>query len=334
VKLSIVTTLYRSAPHLAEFHRRTVAAAERLAVPFELILVNDGSPDDSLERAVRLHRSDRRVRVIDLSRNFGHHRAIMAGLAAARGERVFLIDSDLEEDPELLLRFWAELAAGGADVVYGVQDRRKGGWFERASGAAFYRLFNALSSHPVPRNLVTARLMTARYVAALLQHRESELFLGGLWAITGFDQRPLPVQKRARSASTYSLARRVDLLVNAVTSFSARPLHLVFYLGLAMLASCSLATVALVAMRLFVGPFELGWPSLIISLWMIGGIVTFSVGVVGIYLSKVYLETKRRPGVIVRDVYAHDDGSEGHEPRSDRGADRAVLHAEAADVRS
>src|SRR5690349_21253569 len=123
--LSIVTTLYRSARHLPEFHRRIVAAAEKITPDFEILLVNDGSPDDSQEVAVGLAEQDSRVTVIELSRNFGHHKAIMTGLAHATGEWVFLIDCDLEEEPELLERLYGEATEGTWDVVYGVQDARK-----------------------------------------------------------------------------------------------------------------------------------------------------------------------------------------------------------------
>ena len=131
-----------------------------MAKDFELILVNDGSPDDSLQIALSLHRRDRRVRIIDLSRNFGHHQAMMTGLSYARGDLVFLLDSDLEEEPEFLETFYERLKTTAADVVFGVQKKRKGRLFERVSGVIFFKLFNALSTHPIPKNVITARLMT------------------------------------------------------------------------------------------------------------------------------------------------------------------------------
>jgi putative glycosyltransferase len=146
VKLSIVASLYLSSPYLEEFHRRIGAAAGRITQDYEIILVNDGSPDDCGQRARALAKADSHVAVIDLSRNFGHHKAMMTGLAHTKGERVFLIDSDLEEPPELLGQFW-ELLDGDreTDVIYGVQRTRKGGFVERMSGF-YYDLFNLLSS--------------------------------------------------------------------------------------------------------------------------------------------------------------------------------------------
>ena len=156
------------------------------------MLVNDGSPDDSLERAVALHERDPRVRVIDLSRNFGHHKAMMTGLAHARGDLVWLLDSDLEEDPELLQPFHQTLSESQADVVYGVQSERKGGAVERLSGAVFFLAFNLLSEQPIPRNVVTARLMTGRYVRSLVAHEERGTMIAGLWAATGPNRSPCP----------------------------------------------------------------------------------------------------------------------------------------------
>src|SRR5690348_2277924 len=198
MKLSVVTTLYKSAPYLQEFYERATRAATALTDDYELLFVNDGSPDDVCERAIALHRGDVHVRVLDLSRNFGHHKALMTGLVHARGDLIFLIDSDLEEDPAWLPLFHETMQSTGVDSVYGIQRSRKGGWFERASGAIFYRVFNKLLTHPFPLNIITARLMTRRFVDALVQHRDREVSMAGLCTITGFEQRPLTVKKGTR----------------------------------------------------------------------------------------------------------------------------------------
>src|SRR3977135_1284141 len=136
-----------------------MAAAEPITRDIELVMVNDGSPDDSLDLALALHRNDPRAGVVDLARNFGHHKAMMTGLAHATGDLVFLIDSDLEEEPELLGQFHERLAKGDCDVVFGVQEARRGGWVERVTGAVFFSLVDALSDQSLPRNAVVARLM-------------------------------------------------------------------------------------------------------------------------------------------------------------------------------
>jgi putative glycosyltransferase len=302
-ELSVVATLYRSEAFLGEFYRRVKAAAQAVAADHEIVLVNDGSPDASLQRALDLQRADPRLRVADLSRNFGHHKAMMAGLGLARGRRVFLIDSDLEEDPELLAHFEAEMARTGADVVYGVQARRKGGLFERFSGWLFFKAFNLVSSQPIPPNLSTVRLMSRRFVDALLAHRERETVIAGLWALVGFEQVPVTVEKRARAGSSYDLGRRVAVFVDSVTSFSDRPLILIFYLGLLISALSGLAAAYLVVRRLFFGELLAGWPSLIVSVWLLGGMTLFCLGTIGIYVSKIFIETKQRPSVVIRQVH-------------------------------
>lgn len=308
MKLSVVATLYQSAGHLAEFCRRAGAAARELAGDaYEIVLVNDGSPDDSLERAVALGRADSHIVVVDLSRNFGHHKAMMTGLAHARGELVFLLDSDLEEEPEWLLTFAAQLARDGGDVVYGVQRRRKGGLFERWSGALYYRLFKTLVGLDLPENVVTARLMTRRYVNALLRHAEREVFMAGLWSITGFDQRPQVVTKHHSSQSSYTLRHKMDILVNSITSFSNAPLIGIFYLGLAILLLAGLYTAYIVGHWLFFARPVGGWTSVMVSIWLLGGLVISILGVIGIYLSKIFSEAKQRPYTIVRQVHRHDD---------------------------
>ena len=208
--LSIVTTLYRSSPYLPEFCRRAADAARKINAPeYEIILVNDGSPDDSFNVALNLRTHDPRIVVIDLSRNFGHHKAIMTGLMHARGDRVFLIDCDLEEPPEILESFRAKMDESGADVVFGQQERRKGEWFERVSGYWFYKLLSWLSSYPLPSNVTMARLTSTHYVRNLIQHRDQEVFLIGLMAIAGLKQIPVPVQKSSKGDTTYTLNKKL-----------------------------------------------------------------------------------------------------------------------------
>lgn len=303
--LSIVTTLYRSEATVEEFYARVRAAAQAITDDFEIVFVNDGTPDGSLALALALYERDPRVRVIDLSRNFGHHKAMMTGLAHARGDLVFLIDSDLEEAPELLGEFHATLRdrGGAVDVVYGVQRERKGGLVERISGQVFFRVFNLLSADPLPVNVLTVRLMTRRYVESLVGHQERETIIAGLWVLTGYAQIAMPVVKGSRRASSYGLIARATHFVNAVTSFSDRPLVMIFYIGTLICVLASAAAVYLIVRKLFFSVGMAGYPSLIVSIWLLGGLTIFCVGLIGIYLSKVFIETKQRPYAIIREHY-------------------------------
>jgi putative glycosyltransferase len=304
MRLSIVTTLYGSASFIEEFYRRIVAAAEQVMRDVEIIMVNDGSPDDSLAVAVGLHRRDPRVVVVDLSRNFGHHRAMMAGLAYARGELVFLIDSDLEEQPEELVPFHERMRQGDCDVVYGVQAKRRGSRIEVMTGTLFYWIIRGLGGIDLPKNLTTTRLMTQRYVRALLRHTEREVMIGGLWVLTGFTQVALPIVKLERGKpSHYRSLAKIRLAVDYVTAFSGNLLYHVFYAGLGLSALAFLAMAYFVSRFLITGDVLAGWTSLMASIWMFGGLSIVLIGLLGIYVARIFEETKRRPYVIVRRLY-------------------------------
>jgi putative glycosyltransferase len=304
MKLSVVATLYHSAPYIDEFYHRASAAARQIAgEDFEIVFVNDGSPDNSLDIAVKLSTCDTHIVIIDLSRNFGHHKAMMTGLAHTCGDRVFLVDVDLEEEPEWVLSFSKQMEHEASDVIYGVQGHRKGGVFERWSGQVFYRLFNVLSGIQLPENTVVARLMSRRYVDALLRYDEREVFIDGLFHLAGFAQNPQVVAKHSKGETTYTLRRKIALLVNAVTSFSNMPLALIFYTGLVIFILAGFHNVYLVIKRFFFDAPLSGWTSVMSSIWLLGGLVILFIGIVGIYLSKMFSEIKHRPYTIVRAVY-------------------------------
>jgi putative glycosyltransferase len=302
MKLSIVTTLYRSAVHVEEFHRRATEAARRVTDDYEIVMVDDGSPDNSLKLACTLADTDPHLRIVELSRNFGHHKALMAGLDHARGELCFLIDSDLEEDPALLGDFLDKMRASDCDVVYGFQEQRKGDAFERVGGRIAWYWINKLYSVDIPLNQCTVRLMRREYVDALLLHRESSTVIGGLWVITGFRQVGMAITKGHRKDTTYSLRLRVGAMINGVTSFSTTPLKLMTLFGMVM-SMISFALGIWVILEKLVHNTPAGWASLIVSIWFTGGIIVFCLGVIGIYISRIFVETKNRPYVIVRRIH-------------------------------
>lgn len=308
MKLSIVTTLYQSSKYIRDFHQKASKAAQELSEnDYEIIFVNDGSPDNSLDIATQITRTDNHTIVIDLSRNFGHHKAMMTGLYHATGDKIFLIDSDLEEDPDWLRMFSRKMEIESCDVVYGVQTRRKGGAFERFSGWLFYKMFNSLTGLKLPENAVTARLMTRRYLDALLLHEERELSIGGLFVITGFKQCPSEIIKLDSSKSTYSLRHKIAIMVDSVTSFSNRPLVGIFYVGLLILLLASANVIYLFLNRLIFSTPLTGWTSVMASIWFLGGLIVLFIGIVGIYLSKIFAETKQRPNSIVRHIYKNNE---------------------------
>jgi putative glycosyltransferase len=303
MKLSIVTTLYKSAPFVEEFHRRASAAARGLTDDYEIVMVDDGSPDDSLTIACAIAKADSRVRVVELSRNFGHHRALMTGLDFADGDLCFMIDSDLEEDPETLGLFYEKLKSSDVDVVYGFQNERKGGWIERTTGKIVYYLFDLLLPIRIPLNAMTVRLMRKEYVEALRLHREQQTAIGGLWILAGFKQVGVPLKKQSRSGPAYSIRHRWITLIDSITSFSEMPLIAIFYLGIVISGLSGLVSMILIAEKLFRRQVLQGWVSVMLSVWFLGGVLIFCIGLIGIYISKIFIETKGRPYTIVRRIH-------------------------------
>ena len=308
--ISIVATMYRSRPFLERFLAECLQAlAELQCTDFEIVLVNDGSPDDSLAYAIDRRKDIPSLVVVDLSRNFGHHYAMQAGLRHALGDVVFLIDCDLEVSPLTLPEFKRKLDSSGSDMVYGFQEARKGGFFEKASGGFFYKAFNWLSDIKIPENIATERIMTRRYVTALLQLGDRNLFLGGMMSWTGFQQLGLPLQKKQRDGkSTYTLLRRINLMVNAVSSFSAQPLVWVFNIGLSITTLSFLFVCYLLLRKIIFDDALLGFTSMVAMITLSLGIMTTGLGIIGIYLGKVFTQVQNRPTYIVKDVYRSGRG--------------------------
>jgi putative glycosyltransferase len=313
MRLSIVATLYYSAPFLDEFVTRCVTSAEEITSDFELLLVDDGSPDTSLANALVLVQSEPRIKIIELSRNFGHHAAMLAGLAHAVGDLIFLLDSDLEEPPELLAFFLNVMQREDADVVFGVHDRSRGSLFHRWSGRTFWKVFNMLSDVQAETNRCAISLMTRQYAEVLSALPERNVSLVGLFAWPGFKQVPVPVERRIRrEKSTYTSRKRVSLFGKSIVDFSAKPLVAIFYLGL-IIAGFAFATALYFLIAKIRNPdaIEAGFTSIIVSIWLVGGIIISVLGIVGIYVSQLYIEAKGRPRTIVRRIHTFNRNEAG-----------------------
>ena len=305
MRLSIVATLYKSSPFIDEFVARCVAAAEGVTPDFEIILVDDGSPDDSLAKAIVQARKEPRVRVVELSRNFGHHAAMLAGLAQATGDATFLLDSDLEEPPELLPRFLDVLRREDADVAFGFHDRSSETLLHRWAGSTFWVVFNMLSGVKEVRNRCNVCLMTRQYVEVLSSLPERSVSLNGLFSWPGFKQVPIRIDRQIkRETSTYTRSKRVSLFAKSIVDFSAKPLVAIFYLGL-IIAGFAFAAALYFAILKIMNPDAVlaGFTSIIVSIWLVGGIIIAVLGIVGIYMSQLYVEAKGRPRTIVRRVH-------------------------------
>jgi putative glycosyltransferase len=304
--ISIVTTAYRSAGTITAFAERALAAAAQIASDVELIVVDDGSPDNSAQIVRQLTGQDARIRLVQLSRNFGHHKAMLTGLAYASGELIFLIDSDLEEPPELVIDMARAIEHNPVDCLYGVQMiGRKGGLVERLSGRAFYQLFGILSEVRIPENVSTVRLMSQRYVQSLLAFRDKNPVFVPLSLLAGYPQAPFPFVKEHTSKTTYSLRRRLSLLTLAITTFSGRPLQLMFLASLLLAGLGSLYGIYVI-IRGLVGPIQDGWSSLMAVVVFFFSLNAVFTGLIGLYVKQVLDEVKDRPRSVVQETHGFD----------------------------
>lgn len=302
--------MYRSSEFISEFYDRVKLTLRRVGIAdYEIIFVNDGSPDSSLVSARKLIELDRKVKVVDLSKNFGHHKAMMAGLAQVNKELTFLIDIDLEEPPELLSELMKEMNDTEADLVYGVQRKRKGKFFERFSGFVYYTFVKLLAEYSIQRNHSTIRLMTDEYRKSLLLYAEKETPISVIWEDVGYKQTPLIFDKgvRPRSKSTYSFGRKVSLSIKMLASLGTKPLLIVYWMGTSMVL-LSVVVGLFVSYQAVVNDqiFE-GWVSIILSIWFLGGLNSAYLGIVGIYISNIVREVKNRPLYIIKKVYEFHD---------------------------
>lgn len=307
MKLSVVTTLYKSKNFLEIFLKEISSAIETLAIKnFELVFVNDGSPDDSVAYLLERKKDISQIKIIDLSRNFGHHYAIQAGLNYASGEYVFLIDNDLETPPSILVDFFNEIKKDNTlDVVYGYQEARKGNFIEKKAGSIFWVLINKLSDTKIPHNILTERLMTKQYVNELLRLQDANLFIGGMFYWVGFNQKGISVKKRQREgASTYSVKRRAELMLQAITSFSGKPLEWLFYIGITISFFSFLFLVYLAIQKIIhQDEVQLGWTSIVAINVLILGIISTFLGLIGIYIFKIFKQVQGRPNAIIKKIY-------------------------------
>lgn len=307
MKLSVVTTLYRSKRFLESFLIQIQEAIQEIGcTEYELIFVNDGSPDDSVEYLLGRKTEISQIKIIDLSRNFGHHYAIQAGLSHAKHDLIFLIDNDLETPPSVLVEYYNAMKMDASlDVVYGYQEERKGKSFEKFSGSIFWVMLNKLSDTKIPHNIVTERLMRRDYVESLLRMQDANVFIGGMMYWVGYNQKGIAVKKGLRDGtSTYSTRKRAQLMLQAITSFSGKPLEWLFYFGLSI-SFFSFVFIIYLIIQKFVhqDEVELGWTSIIaINVFILGIISTF-LGIIGIYIYKIFRQVQGRPNFIIKDIY-------------------------------
>ncbi len=303
--VSIIIPCHNEAGNLATLYARVRAVMDPSGESWEMICVNDGSSDDTLLQLITLHRQDPRIRVIDLSRNFGKEAALTAGLDAARGEAAIPLDADLQDPPELipdLLAHWRE----GFDVVNAVRLSRDGeSWIKRASAHLFYRIINRLSDVEIPPDTGDFRLLSRPVLDTLRTLPERRRFMKGLFAWVGFRSTSIYYHRAPRHTgkTTWNYWRLWNFAVEGITSFSQVPLQIAAYLGVLVSLLAFLYALWLVASTLIYGNPVKGYPSIMVTLLFLGGVQLMALGVIGEYLGRIYEESKQRPVYLIRQVW-------------------------------
>src|SRR5437867_1471974 len=308
VDLSVVVPIYNEAETLPQLELRLGQVLDRLAVPSEIILVNDGSRDASLPLLRAWRERDARVRVIDFSRNFGHQAALYAGLCRARGQAVVLMDGDLQDPPEIIpqmMERWRECH----DVVYAVRHKRKEGVLKRVAYAGFYRLLRRVAYLEIPLDAGDFSLLDRRVVAVLQSMPERNKFLRGLRTWAGFRQTSLPYERDARYAghTKYSLTKLFRLALDGIVSYSYVPLRVSYAFGLVVSGMSFILAVVYLFQQLFSAKYvPQGFTTLAILILFLGGVQLLTVGLLGEYVGRIYDEVKRRPDFVERELIGFD----------------------------
>lgn len=295
--LSVIVPSYNEATVLEAFHQRLSAVLAGLPMQTEVVYVNDGSTDKTLEVLHSLRMNDHTVGIVDLSRNFGKEIAMVAGLDNARGDAVIVIDADLQDPPELipeLVQNWQD----GYDGVYAVRLSREGeSWLKKITAHFFYRIINRLSRVPIPEDTGDFRLLSRRAVDSLRKLREQHRFTKGLFAWIGYPQKAVHYHRNPRLAgeTKWNYWRLWNLALEGITSFTTAPLRLATYLGLLTALSAFLYAGIIIYKTLAFGEPVRGYPSLMVVVLFLGGIQLIGIGIMGEYLGRVFDETKIRP---------------------------------------
>lgn len=311
MKLSIVVPCYNEEACLGVLHERLSAIARKVAAgDYEIVLVNDGSRDSSWAIMQQMAANDPHLVAVNLSRNHGHQLALTAGLDLCRGERILIIDADLQDPPELLPDMLAMMAEQDADVIYGVRRSRAGETaFKRATAHGFYRLLSRATEVDIPLDAGDFRLMSRRALDALLAMPEQARFIRGMVAWIGFRQVPLLYDRAERFAgeTKYPLSKMLRFALDALTGFSSAPLKLASHAGL-WLSVGSVLLILYIAYAWAIGENVPGWTSLMLVVVVLGAVQMFVLALMGEYIGRLYNEAKHRPLYIVQEIAGGDAG--------------------------
>lgn len=303
--ISVVAPAYNESENVYPFYERMKKVLDEITQDWEIVCVNDGSKDDTLSKLVLLNQQDHRVKVVDLSRNFGKEVALTAGLDYARGEAIIPIDIDLQDPPEII-KDMVELWKQGNDVVYATRTKREGeSAIKKATAYLFYKAINKMTRINIPQNTGDFRLIDKRVLRSLKELKETHRFMKGLFSWVGYKQVSLPYVREPRFAgiTKFNYWKLWNFAIEGITSFSIVPLQLATYLGFIVSLISALYALEIIYQTLVHGSSVPGYPSLMVTILFFGGIQLITIGIIGEYVGRIYNEVKGRPLYLINKTY-------------------------------
>jgi glycosyltransferase involved in cell wall biosynthesis len=313
VELSVVIPFYNEEANIDYLFKRLIAVLDQLETTYEIVCVNDGSKDNTLNILIKQHQLNPAIKVVNLSRNFGKEIALTTGLDYAIGRAVIPIDADLQDPPELIIDLvtkWRE----GYDVVYATRRSRRGEtWLKRFTANTFYRTIDKMSRIKIPRNTGDFRILDRRVIEAIKKMPERNRFMKGMFAWVGFKQTSILFERQARfqGKTTWNYWKLWNFALDGITSFSLLPLKVWSYIGCCISLISFLYASFLVLRTIVIGRDVPGYASLMVAILFLGGIQLISLGIIGEYLGRVYEEVKGRPLYLVSDSYGFNETVSG-----------------------
>lgn len=308
IDYSVVIAIFNEEKVLNEFYKRLTEVMESISTGYEIIFVDDGSRDKSLEILKSLHAGDQRIKIISFTKNFGHHIAITAGIDYAHGDAIILMDGDLQDPPEEIPKLIKKFKEG-YDVVYADRGTRKDSFFKKMCSKIFHKIFESIGKVKVSSNAGVFRIISKKVANYTKSCREKSRFVTALIGWAGFSSVGVEIKRDERYAgeSKYSFWKSVKLAVNAIVSFSNFPLHIATYTGFLIATLSFIIGSYMLIKKIFFGMTVLGYASVIVSLFFLGGVQLIIIGIIGEYISRIYAEVQERPMYIIKDEIGFDN---------------------------
>jgi glycosyltransferase involved in cell wall biosynthesis len=302
--VSIITTTFNSSETIRIFDRQIRNQLQNLGLTYEIIYVDDGSSDNTTDILKEICRNSNDTKAFIFSRNFGQHKALWAGISKSSGKWSFLTDSDLEESPANFEIYWqAKSENPDIDIFMGYQSPRRGNGWGRFIGSITWKLISKISDTHIPIDLVTSRLFSSGIRDSIIRFSEKEIFIAHTFAYTGFRQHLIPIEKLSLNKSHYTLAKKLRVALDGITNTSIKPLYFTFILGV-FFEMLVILSILLLGFQKVKGTTDVaGWTTLVLLNLFTSGIILLSIGIVGLYISRVFLEVKGKPSFIIRDEY-------------------------------